>query len=233
MPLKITWKYLVAFIALNMIMGELHEQAHIQMGYAICGCYGERDFNVWEICANCAHASLSYLATSTGPLFSYLVYWYCALVLLKSNKAGTQKTGMAVLFATVPFARIFTACLGGGDEKTVLLNLLGDHFSVPVIKVIAAVLVMAFCLPPLFMAIKKFPKKNRWWCIIGFNVAPLFFGILWQRIFLNPLLNLPIWNGLYIAGAPVFVILHFAAMLLLLLLFRKALSGESSVTPVS
>lgn len=46
MQIKITFRYVMAFFALNMIMGELHEQAHINAGYFICGCYGPRNFNV-------------------------------------------------------------------------------------------------------------------------------------------------------------------------------------------
>jgi hypothetical protein len=50
MPIKITWQYIIAFIALHMIMGELYEQVHINTGYFIFGCYGPRDFNVWQTC---------------------------------------------------------------------------------------------------------------------------------------------------------------------------------------
>jgi len=223
MPLKITWKYLLAFIALNMILGELHEQAHIQTGVAICGCYGPRDFSVWTTCANCINPEWSFFATVAGPLLSYMVYWFCALVLLQSSNEKKNKFGIAFLFAMLPFARIFTALMGGGDEKTVLVYLLGNYLSIPLIKIIAAILVIIFCLPPIWQAIKLLPIKNRWWYIIGFNIGPLFFGMIWQRLFLNRLLTSQIWQGISLAGTPILIVLHFCVMLILLVSFRKAL----------
>ncbi len=226
MSSKITWKYLLAFIALNMLLGELHEQAHIQTGFAICGCYGERDFNVWETCANCLNPGLSYLATVSGPVFSYIVYWFCTLVLLQSSDAKKINFGIALLFATLPFARIFTACMGGGDEKTVLIHLLQGYLSLPVIKLIAAGFVILFCLPPIMIAVKLLPKKNKWWYILGFNIGPLIFGVIWQRFFLNKLLVNPVWANTYIAGTPVMIVVHSAFMLVLLIVFRKALTAD-------
>lgn len=224
MSLKISWKYLIAFIALNMIMGELHEQAHIQMGYLVCGCYGPRDFNVWTTCETCAHPSLAYWATIMGPAFSYLVYWFSALFLLKQANTRRNKLGIALLFATLPFARIFTACMGGGDEKTVLVMLWGEQFSLPLLKVMAAAWVILFCLPPLWMAIKSLPQKNRWWYAAGFCIGPLLFGVFWQRWVLKSALSMEWWKDTYIAGTPLLVILHFLLMLVLLIRFRKALT---------
>jgi hypothetical protein len=232
MSSKITWKYLLAFIALNMLMGELHEQAHIQTGFAICGCYGERDFNVWETCTNCVNSGLSYLATVSGPVFSYVVYWFCALVLLQSSNAKKINFGIALLFATLPFARRFPACMGGGDEKTVLIHLLQGYLSIPLIKLMAAGFVLLFCLPPIMIAVKLLPKKNRWLYILGFNIGPLIFGMLWQRFFLNKLLVNPVWANTDIAGTPVMIILHCALMLVLLGVFRKALMTDKSL-PIS
>ena len=229
MTSKITCKYLLAFIALNMLMGELHEQAHIQTGYAICGCYGQRDFNVWETCASCINSGLSYLATLSGPIFSYIIYWFCALVLLQSSNQKKINFGIALLFATLPFARIFTACMGGGDEKTVLIHLLQNYLSIFVIKLIAAGFVILFCLPPIVIASRLLPKKNQWWYMLGFNIGPLMFGILWQRLFMNKLLVNPVWANTYIAGTPVMIILHCALMLALLIVFRKALIEEKSL----
>lgn len=225
MSLKITWQYLLAFAALNMILGELHEQAHIQTGYFICGCYGERDFNVWTTCANCANSVYSFFATMAGPLLSYGVYGFCSYQLLKGKDEQQKKFYLAALFAMLPFARIFTACMGGGDEKTVLFFLLGNTFSVASIKIIAAVFVIAVCLPPIWIAIKQLPLKNRWWYVLGFNIGPLIFGMIWQRAFLNKLLANGILQQPVLAGTPLLIVLHFIGMLLLLLRFRKALVG--------
>ena len=75
MQIKITFRYVIAFFALNMIMAELHEQAHINTGYFICGCYGPRNFNVWTTCEQCVLPQWSFLATLAGPLFSCSLMW--------------------------------------------------------------------------------------------------------------------------------------------------------------
>ena len=80
MQIKITFRYVIAFFALNMSMGELHEQAHINTGYFICGCYGPRNFNVWTTCEQCVLQQWSFLATLAGPLFSYSLMWLGAWV---------------------------------------------------------------------------------------------------------------------------------------------------------
>jgi hypothetical protein len=78
------------FFALNMIMGELHEQAHITTGYLICGCYGPRDFSIWNTCDQCEHPSVAFLATLAGPLFSCLLMWLGAFLFCKSRDVVKQ-----------------------------------------------------------------------------------------------------------------------------------------------
>ena len=46
MRLHIGWKYVLGFLALNGMVSELHEQAHMTTGRIVHGCYGPRDFNV-------------------------------------------------------------------------------------------------------------------------------------------------------------------------------------------
>lgn len=102
--------------------------------------------------------------------------------------------------------------------------LLGEGFSLPVLKGMAALLVTIFCLPPLWIAIKSLPQKNRWWYATGFCIGPLLFGVFWQRWILKNALSLAWWKDTYIAGTPLLVILHFCLMLVLLIRFRKALT---------
>jgi hypothetical protein len=122
MNVNITWSYAVVFFALNMIMGELHEQAHITTGFLVCGCYGPRDFNVWSTCDQCAHPSLAILATLAGPLFSCTLMWLGAIFFCKSNNKLKQSFGFSLVFANLPFARIFTALNGWGRRES------GDPF---------------------------------------------------------------------------------------------------------
>ncbi|GAO44718.1 hypothetical protein [Flavihumibacter petaseus] len=225
MRLRITWQFVVAFFALNMIMGELHEQVHIITGYLICGCYGPRDISSWSTCPNCAHPSWAFLATLTGPLFSCALMWIGAWMFTRSNNASKQSFGFSMLFANLPFARIFTALVGGGDEKVVIHHLLGENTPIQYARVLAAILVLLICLPPVILTGKKMTNQHRWLIIAGFLVVPLIYGIVYQRMFLNTLLGRGIGDYIPALGTPALILFHVGLMVLLLLLFRKSLQN--------
>jgi hypothetical protein len=222
MQIKITFRYVMAFFALNMIMAELHEQAHIITGYFICGCYGLLNFNIWATCEQCVLQQWSFLATLAGPLFSCGLMWLGAWWIAKSFHHKKKILGFSLLFANLPFARIFTALAGGGDEKVVIQAISGnaDPF---ISKLMATLIVTIICLPPMIIAYKKSSVPNRFLLITGFAVIPLIYGMLYHHIFLNWLLERGIASKIYILGTPSLILLHFLLMLLLLIFFRKGL----------
>ena len=225
MRIRITWKYILAFFALNMVMGELHEQAHINTGFLICGCYGPRDFNVWATCEQCVHPSMAYLATLAGPLFSCFLMWVGALWFARSRNEFRQQIGFSLLFANLPFARIFTALMGGGDEKVVVQALTAGDLSQLSSKIIALVIVVSICLPPMIIAAKHLKNKNRGWIIAGFATIPLIYGMLYHHIFLNSLLKKGILSNVHFLGSADIILIHVILMMLLLLFFRKGLTA--------
>ncbi len=192
--LKINWKFLFALFTLMLCTGELHEQVHIQTGRIVCGGYGERDFNAWKTAADCAAPAWRFLSTLVGPLFSFAVMWTGAFLLTKARSLSYKTIGFALIFAPLPFARIFTALMGGGDEKTVLVALFKDEFNLGTIKVAAAVIVSLICLPPLFIAFRHLKNRFAILYVIGFSVLPLVVLGLYIFKFLNPLLA----NGVYL-----------------------------------
>ena len=224
MHIKITWSYIAAFFALNMIMGELHEQVHIATGYFICGCYGSRDFSVWSTCDKCAHPSVAFLATLAGPLFSCLLMWLGALLFCKSKDVVKQSIGFSLLFANLPFARIFTASTGGGDEKVVIRFLLGENSPLLLSKIIASILVLIICLPPVIIVFKNITNSNRIRIVSGFLTIPLIYGMLYHHLFLNKLLQNGIAAKTRFMGTPDLVLYHFVLMLLVFFLLRRKLS---------
>lgn len=223
MQLRITWKYIAAFIALHFIMGELHEQAHISTGYFICGCYGPRDFNVWSTCEQCANPAWAFLATLAGPLFSCSLMWLGASWFSRSLNENKRMIGFSLLFANLPFARIFTALVGGGDEKVVVQALLGDTGNSLSSKIIAASVVLLVCLPPILMVGKKILNRHRWGIVAGFSIIPLLYAMLYQRLFLNWLLQKKVLPEVHIAGTPDIILYHFGIMLIILVFFRQGL----------
>ncbi len=223
MRLTITWQYVIAFIALNMVMGELHEQVHIVTGYFICGCYGPRDISSWSTCENCAAPAWALLATATGPLFSYLMMWWGACWFLGSSNRSRQGFGFALLFANLPFARIFTAFMGGGDEKLVIQQLMGDQTSLLVTRAMASLFVTLICLPPIIMVARKLTQRRRLLIVAGLLILPLVWGIIYQRMFINGLLEKGIGDEVVILGTPNLILLHFVGMFILFFIFRKSL----------
>lgn len=223
MQLNITARYIIAFIALNFIMGELHEQAHINTGFFICGCYGPRDFNFWSTCQQCLNPAWAWWATLTGPLFSCCMMWLGAIWFSTSKNNNKRMLGFSLLFANLPFARIFTALVGGGDEKVVIQALLGDNSNSLSSKLIAAALVTAICLPPIIMTGRRIINKNRWIIVTGFAVLPLVYGMLYQRLFLNSLLKNNILSEVHFLGTPDLIVIHFVFLLLALFICRKGL----------
>jgi hypothetical protein len=223
MSFRISWQFVLAFIALNMFLGELHEQAHITTGYFICGCYGARDFSVWSTCDNCAHSDWSYLATLAGPVYSFILMWLGALWFARSTNIFKKALGFSILFANLPFARLFTALTGGGDEKVVLQHLTGMDHSSLFPKIMAVLIVGVLAIPPVILVYRNLTNKMRGWIIAAFLVLPLIYGMLYHHMFLNYLLHKGIGSGTVIPGSPTIIIIHTLVMLLIVLLFRKAL----------
>lgn len=227
MSFRISWQYVLAFFGLNMFLGELHEQAHITTGYFICGCYGERDFSVWSTCDNCAHSDWSFLATLAGPIYSFILMWLGGLWFSRSLNISRKALGFSILFANLPFARLFTAFMGGGDEKVVLQHLTG----LAVFPKIAAILIVGLlAIPPVVLVYRNLSNKLRGWIVAAFLVLPLIYGMLYHHIFLNYLLHKGIGTGITIMGTPDIIIIHTLVMLLMVLFFWKALINAFTST---
>jgi hypothetical protein len=230
MSFRISWQYVLAFFGLNMFLGELHEQAHITTGYFICGCYGERDFSVWSTCDNCAHSDWSFLATLAGPVYSFILMWLGGLWFSRSLNISRKALGFSILFANLPFARLFTAFMGGGDEKVVFQHLTG----LAVFPKIAAILIVGLLvIPPVVLVYRNLSNNFRGWIIAAFLVLPLVYGMLYHHMFLNYLLHKGIGTSITIMGTPDIIIIHTLVMLLIVLFSRKALINAFTLTTTS
>lgn len=220
LSLRITWHYLVALLALMICSGELHEQIHITTGYFICGGYGPRDFNAWQTADPCAIPSMSYLATLAGPLWSYLVMWTGAVLLLRAKSITYRTIGLSLVFAPLPFARIFTAVMGGGDEKVVLRAIAGltDPLS---LKIATAAIVTLICLPPILIAWRSIGNRFAFLYPIAFSVLPLVVLGIYVLTLLNKLLSAGFLSSVAILGTPTLILVHFATMACVLVLCRK------------
>nr|HNH21833.1 hypothetical protein [Ferruginibacter sp.] len=99
----------------------------------------------------------------------------------------------------------------------------GESASPLLPRLIAAVVVILVCLPPVLLVAGKLSNQRRWLIIAGFLVLPLIYGILYQRMFINQLLKKGIGADALLFGTPNLILIHVAGMILLLFVFRKSL----------
>ena len=203
MTLNLTPRFLLAFVALMFVMHEAHEIVHTSVARLICGAWGERDFNVWGICEGCAEAHPWVLAaTFAGPLFTFALIWVGAALLKPTNTNRQKSLGLALVFANMPFARILTATMGGGDEVFGLTKLLHNHALAWAIGLPAILLI---CAVPLYRAFRTIENRARVALFLLFFLAPTALDLVVVLGGLNSLLEKGVLSQYWILGSPVLV----------------------------
>jgi hypothetical protein len=232
MPVRVTLRYLLAFAALVLVSSELHEQAHITVGRLVCGCYGPRDFNVWTTGTPCANPSLTVLASLAGPLFSYALMAMGAWMLARGEGAR-RAAGWALVFAPLPFARLFTAAMGGGDERTALRMLWPDVGGAWSGRLLAFAIVASLAVPPLVVAWRSLRGDRRWLSFVGFLLAPMLFSFVWAHLVMNRILEAGILDETLLLGTPSLVLLHALAALAVVAALAPHLASPADATGAS
>lgn len=186
-------RYLLAFTALLLLAHELHELAHTTAGRMLCGAWGPRDFNSWSLAEGCA----TLLPTFVGPLFTYLLIWSGALLVLPKDPGW----GVALILAPDPFARLFTAALGGGDEG-VLVRAWAGWGRGPLATAVTLALVAVLTLYPLWLAWRAIPRPSPGARFVLLLLWPM--AVTGVLLFLlgNRLLALGVGTAPLRAGAP-------------------------------
>jgi hypothetical protein len=237
MQLQFRWRYAVALFVLTLLCGEAHEQAHIQLGRLVCGCYGERDFSLWATCDACSAPSLAPLASLAGPLFTYAAIWLGAWLVGSRQSPVRQAVGLSLIFAPLPFARIFTVLMGAGDEATFLRTVYGAEIGRSAAVIIAAAVVLLACAPPIVIAWTRLAGRRRWVWVVGLCLIPMLAQGAYVRLVLNRILAAGFLATPVIAGSPALVVVHtavaalafaFVAKWLLLIRLRQGAHGTGS-----
>ena len=221
MHLKLSITYLITFTLLLIVMMELHEIVHITVGRLICGCWGPRDFNVWSLCTGCKESqSTWWLATLAGPVFSFALMWL-GMFWLSSIDTAKKALGFSLIFTNIPFGRITTVMMGGGDEMVVVRHFLSTEFNRTKMILICSTIVLIVGVPPIVAAFRSIQNKKAWLYILGFLTLPLLFLLLYTLIGLNTLLGAGFLSTEWIMGTPLLITLHTVIALILLILTRK------------
>jgi len=204
LKINLTFRNTTAFVALLFVLHELHEIVHTAVGRLICGCWGERNFNSWGLCCE---GDLTILASIAGPLFTYIIIYigYYLLSNKYENFPGIKSLGFALIFASMPFARIFTALIGKGDEFFELKFFLGDYFSDNTLWILAIVMVTAILLPALIRAWNTIDSSQRPGGFTGFLLLPFIFDLLVVIIGMNKVYDLGVLDQTGFIGSPLIV----------------------------
>lgn len=208
LKINLSLKPLFAFLVLMLLLGELHELAHIFTGYAFCGCWGERDFNVWGLCEGCSESNpWAIIATFMGPIFTFSLIWLGRYFLLTGD-ANRKSLGFVLIFANIPFARIMTAAMGGGDEVYALRVIFENDNNFTLIWMIGLALVLLAALPPLITAWKALTKAYRIGVFLAFFILPTILAFLIVLLGMNGLLEKGILTETFIWGTPLLITIH-------------------------
>jgi hypothetical protein len=223
MEIKLTWRYCLAFMAFVFVFGQLHEMAHMIAGYLICGTSGiQLDFNlVRPICASCESNPYTYLAGIAGPLFSYLMMW-AGYFILRSANTKWFNFAFVLIMGNLAFARIFTAGMGGGDERGVLTYLFSNQ-PLLLIKASNFLLVFSLAFPPIYLAYKKLANKYKLLIIAGFCFIPLCIMAPYEFMLLGKVLKGGFLADRHFLGVADLIYLHTAIMCVIVVFFRKTL----------
>lgn len=222
MLINITFRYCAAFIAFVFLFGQLHEMAHLTAAYMVYGRPGKQiDFNLWTLCTGCEANPYSYVPTIFGPVFSYLCMW-TGYFMLRSENRKIWNLAFVLVLGNLAFARIFTAAMGGGDEITVLKELMSDQ-PLWLIKTLGFLLVFAAAFPPLYLTHKRLDNKKRILLMVGFCLLPLLIMYPYEFILLGKLLKAGFFAKQHFLGIADFIGLHTLLMGAIVVIFRKSL----------
>lgn len=218
MKIKLTLKFTITFLALTFVMQEAHEIVHTTVGRILCGCWGKRDFNVWELCSSCDKNPLKYISTFAGPLFTFIMIWLGYSYLGKTKTTHQKSFGFALIFANMPFARLLNPMLGGGDEVVVLMTFF-DNYKLSRIIIFTLITLIVFI--PLRQCFLTIENKNRLAWFFLFFIAPVALDLIIVLGLMNTLLNKKILSNNWILGSPILVTLWTALVVLLFFSTRK------------
>lgn len=233
--IQLTFRNLLTFIFFFFLMHELHELAHIITGRVICGCWGSRDFNVWDLCNGCDLKPQAVMAIFAGPIFTFAMLWTGRYWLKHGRSVQRRSLGLIFILGNMQFGRIYMAATGSGDEiagfRTLFLN--PDHSNSLLIRIITVIIVSVICVPPLITAYKSIANKRKILLYASFIILPLVLDTIIILIFLNGILEKGTLKQVWIMGTPLLVTLWFISCLFIIGINLKYIAGFANNNAIS
>jgi hypothetical protein len=185
-------RHLLVFYLLLYLVGMAHEAGHLVTGWFACDAFVGVGFNVVQWPAGCpTDSTLAHWAAFAGPAVSYTLMLLGAW--LATN--GRQATlGAALVLANLPFARVFTAAYGGGDEVGLGRELIGA----PAGRWVALAVVLVLSLLPVAIVASRVPALRRPGVLVAWLILPMLADFAIRHRALDGLLarvDAPLWLG--------------------------------------
>lgn len=222
--LQLTTASIIAFISLRHLFHELHELMHMLVGRLGCGVWGVRDFNrVNPMVEGCMpNHPFAHLIGLEGPLFNYVMIWVGAILLKKAKSAQQAAWGFALIFASLPMARLITAVFGGGDELGVVSHLVSSAWLARAIVVTAIIALIGY---PIKLVYDALNHRFKWLYILGFLFVPMLLEGLVVLGFFNYLYAQGIWAEIWLMGMPKLVVAVLLVDIVVLIFFGRKIKS--------
>ena len=222
--LRLNGRYVVAFLALTILCGTSHECAHHFAGAAMCGCFGVKTFNSFDLCASCeGNVPAFFVSTWAGPLLTFGLMWVGALRIQRGSSAQ-QRLGFALVFANFPVNRLLFVVLGWNDEQYVTRTLFGETQVGYWLTVLA---VWGLAVPPLVIAWRAIANRRRVLSFSAFFTLPFVFVVAFAGFFLEEWLLLKQkFLATPVLGVPLLIVAVEVISFVLYVAFRDGITRE-------
>ena len=221
MQLVLSFKTILAFLALSFVCHEIHELSHISVAYLQCNCWGGRDFNAWTICTSCGQDVKTVWATIAGPLFTYTMVWIAWWLMSPLRSIPQQSFGFALLWANLPFARFFTVLMRGGDEGVITRTITGQQILPIDLWFMEIITVLLLLLPAILRAWNILLIKKRILVFISFLLLPMLIQFFAMHKLGNALLEKGLLAQYDLTFSPALVLYWNIFWFVILLVFCK------------
>ncbi|HLI93759.1 MAG TPA: hypothetical protein VKU83_09125 [Puia sp.] len=213
MNLKLSPRYVIAFLILLFLMQQIHDWAHVLAVRVTCHCWASRAFDTWLICGSPSPGQHALIAIS-GPLINFVLLWLGWALLHPESTVEEDSVGVALVFAAQPLDLLVAAFKGGGDLTDSLrwIQQHGPASNHHFVSRLGVVLMLLLVIPPLVRAFLRLPGyKGRLIAFPLLFLLPGWLQRLWHRElthwFITPdtsLLHAYIlvgaWTGLLLIG---------------------------------
>ncbi|MGB8191926.1 MAG: hypothetical protein WCF67_08410 [Chitinophagaceae bacterium] len=210
-----------AFLALMFVCHELHEISHTATARLQCGCWGQRDFNAWDVCKACAAGVNSIWATIAGPLLTYDLIWTGFLLMRRNSSPAYRSLGWMLILANKPFARLFTVLMRGGDESVITRYVFQQEKLSAITWIAEIFIVLLLIVPPLVRIWRSMDKHYRTALFICFLLLPMLIEFALMHKLGNSLLEKGFLHQAGVLGSPLLVNIWTGVWVIILLLTWK------------